>query len=253
MNTGMHDTGTPQSRWRPAWRGLALLFLSLACLSLAHAQTAWERGTAEVGVIADLSTNRLDDVTVRIVDNTDTTVLAAIAQAIAAKLNTTPTDVTFAPPDPEVVHDHGIGLRCQLPLVSNRGGRLPIGPFVEALASYVHHIEIAYIIQGPFIYTGYEHFTRSDVEYTVDKPDQTTADAPQPVAFYGVHAIIRNSTLQADVPDAPPPPNGHRTLWLVLLGVLLAGIVGACVGFIMVRFLPARRAREEQGAEHDRR
>jgi len=220
-------------------------FLLLCCWLWTGAQAqhvdVLGKGTAEVAVVADMTGSSPDHVSIRILDRREKDQLLQIARAICTRLRTTPQQLTFSSVNPEMVKDTGLGLEFDAPVVPRTAqGFLPIGPFIEAFASQVSHVRIVYVVRGPFKYLGYERYSRNDVEFTVDRPEQTPVGTPVPLAFYGVHAIIKSPTI-APIPDLPPTPARRPVsiFWLLML-IGIAGVVGAGVGLAIIWFLPRR-------------
>jgi hypothetical protein len=134
---------------------------------------------------------------------------------------------------------------------------LPIGPYVAALAPYASHVRILYIINGPFTYYGFESFTRPDVSFTVEKPQEIF----QPIhrAFYGVDVIIKNPAPDAvTIPNYPPSSPPWRRPWPLgrVIIPVLAGMVGLAVGLLLVVMLlrwKEAEARAQAQARKDKR
>ena len=207
-----------------------------------------------IAIRADMSASSATDmVSLRIVDNTDRTILSDIAGALAAQLHATAPDLTFKTGDPRFIKDRGIGVEFRAPVVPRGESYLPVAPFITACARYAGRLRILYIIQGAFTYHGFQQYQQPDVSFTVDKPEQITV--PEPLAFYGMNVIINNPTPgAAQIPNYPVEAIAAARKHAVDVRVFLlaiAGIIGLALGLLLVALL--LRWKEEDARLHKHR
>lgn len=193
----------------------------------------------------------LDQLSIRLVDNTDKGKLTAIATALGAKFDATPTEMAFKKGDPNFISDTGIGLNLELPVMPRTGvGPLPISPFVETFAPYVSRLRLVFFITGPYTYLGrQEPYEDADVSVEVKMPDFSADQVPSSLAFYGVDVIIKNHALQSftlplpagSVPS-PGRPMGRPQRFPLVALLAIAGLVSAAFGIFLSMYLPRWKA-----------
>ncbi len=216
---------------------LVSLLIGLAVMAWAAPDT-----TANIGVSVDLTDPHLQDqVTIHIVGNTDEQTLKNIVYELGDKFRATPINLAWSVVDRGMVLDEGIGIDFQLPVLPKSEQYLPIAPFIEVMAPHVTRLRILYIIKGKFTYRGIQDFQSPDVQVTVDPPQKSPADSPDPLAFYGISAIIKNPKLETvAIPNYAADQRSAGMPWWVL--VLAAACFGAAAGMLVLLFLPRLKA-----------
>lgn len=202
-----------------------------------------QRGEAQVAVIAHLDQPaETDQVSIRLVGNADPKPLQDLALTLGAKIKATPLGMSYTTGDPEFIRDKSIGLEFTMPVVPRHDGYLPIAPFVEVFAPHVSELRIVYIVHGNFRYRGVNYYKRRGLSVTVDPPE-VNANAPDPIAFYGIHVMISNPSLTSvEMPRYAAEANPWLRVLRVLGLVLLAGVVGAGIGILFAKWLARWKA-----------
>ena len=200
------------------------------------AQPAIDRGTAEIGVIADFTVpGKTNLISLRIIGNTDQLILQNIANLLGYKLGAQPVLLGFSNGDAQIITDTGVGLDFQLPLMITNDGYLPIGALAEACAPYVSKLNIVYLIKGDYTYKGFENYQDADISYNVPAPN-TTKNANTPIAFYRADVIIKKKNISAaKIPKNKIEKQKQQNVKILLLIFMLIIAAGAVTGIMLAK------------------
>ena len=219
-----------------------LILLGLCgCLLTSVAQAADTRAEARVGIISDQTAPTLsDDISIRLMNVSDQTILDHIVQTLGAKLNAVPVKVVFTRDNDNFPQEAGLAVSFKAPVVPRGAGYLPIAPFVEALAPYAKRLRLAYVVKGPFQYRGYrETYADKDVSFTVKMPP--AGDNQQ--AFYSMDVAISNPALTTvTFPNYPEQGNQSPARNYSRIALALgAAIMILALGMLLALFLPRKK------------
>jgi len=203
--------------------------------ALLIAQKPGDRGTAEIGIMADFTIpNKTNLVSLRIIGNNDVLILQNIANLIGYKLGMQPVILGSSNGDPNIITETGVGLDFQIPIMTS-DGYFPIGPLAEACAPYVSTLNIVYIIKGNYTYRGFEDYHDADISYTVPPP-QTAKNAATPIAFYRANVINKKKNITAVNVPRNQQEKQKKQSKTILIGVFLIIIAcGAVTGIFLAR------------------
>ncbi|HEY3379771.1 MAG TPA: hypothetical protein VGL77_20035 [Armatimonadota bacterium] len=232
--------------------GVFAILLALCCVAQqpSYAQTADQRGEARVSIFADLTAaSPIDQISFRIMNNSDPALLQRIAQTLGTKFGAAPVQLRLVNGDPDFPDDKSAAAEFYAPIVPRGEGYLPIKPYVEAFAPYATRVRIVYFVKGPFAYRGYVNpYASHDVTFTVEMPENITPQGAEPLAFYGVDVIIKNPALTA-FPLANYPDETRKTtrtlVWRLALAAGVAIII-IMLGMLLALFLLRRQANKEK-------
>jgi len=216
-------------------RMILIVAIPFIVTAILVAQQPEDRGTAEIGVMADFTTpGKTNIISLRIIGSNDQLKLQNIATILGYKLGAQPVLLGFSNGDPNIITDTGLGLDFQLPVMSN-DGYLPIGPFAEACAPYVSTMKIVYVIRGNYTYNGFENYQDADISYSVPPPE-TTKNAATPIAFYRANVIIKKKNIKtANIPRSPKEKRKRQNKEIVIVVFLAILAAGVATGIILAR------------------
>lgn len=238
--------------WRcmPCRHATAVLILATLCLcALALPARADKpidaRGEARIVIIADTrSTSPADEISLRLMNNSDQGLLTALVRSLGEKFGMQPAAPQYFTGDDNDASDKSAAVKFYASIVPRGEGYLPIAPFVEAFAPYASRLRILYIIKGPFVYRGYQTpYQDRDVAFSVDLPKSLAQNPNEPLAFYGIDVNIKNPTLTTLTLPKYPEEERQRRLISRKRVALAAGVALAIIalGLFLSQLLPLRK------------
>ncbi len=216
-------------------RMILIVAIPFIVTAILIAQNPEDRGTAEIGVMADFTTpGKPNLISLRIIGSNDQLKLQNIANLLGYKVGAQPVLLGFSNGDPNIITETGVGLDFQLPIMTN-DGYLPIGPLAEACAPYVSTLKIVYVIHGNYTYKGFENYQDADISYNVPAPESAN-NAATPIAFYRANVIIKKKNISAAKIPRSKQEKQQRQSKVALLIVFLAILgIGVTTGILLAR------------------
>lgn len=221
-----------------------LLLFSLSLPAFSQGQqgdtsSPQDLGQARISIYSDLNSAE-DDISIRILNNTDQSVLNDILDRIAYNFRRMPSNVTYLQGDPYFPEDTSAAIRFYMQIVPRQGGELPTDEFVMAVAGHASRMRIVYAVAGNSDFRLANRFSRDDVDFKASEPFINPQSATGKLAVYDADVIIKSPAVAA----GPVAVKRKRTHNRVALAIAIAIMIIA-VGIIISQLIPRRH--EEAG------
>lgn len=223
-------------RFTVAWM-LMLFYLSLPVFcqnQQGDTSSPHNLGQARISVYSDLNSAE-DDISIRVLNNTDQKVLSDILDRIAYNFRRMPSNVSYVQGDSEFPEDTSAAIRFYMPIVPRQGGELPTDEFVMAVAGHASRMRIVYAIAGNSDFRMANRFSRDDVDFKASEPFINPKSAIGKLAVYDADVIIKSPA----VADGPVAAKRKRTHNRIALAIAIAIMIIA-LGIIISQLIPRR-------------
>ena len=196
-------------------------------------------GQARIVIVSNLNDVE-DDVSIRIVNNTDSRVLTDVLNHIAHNFRRMPSNVSYTQGDPYFPEATSAAIRFYLPVVPRQGGELPTDEFVMAVGKHATRMRIVYVVTGAREFRLANRFSRDDVDFTSMEPFINPQSATGRLAIYEADVIIKTPAVVAGPVEAQRTRKFNRLALAVGIAIMIIAL-----GIIISQFLPRRREMDQ--------